>query len=64
MTAATIPDDRARADPRGACIADQRQELTNKQFADAVHAVAATFAGAGLAAARYWRSCCQTRWNW
>ncbi len=48
MTAAAIPDDRARADPRGACIADEGQELSNGQFAEAVLAVAAMFAQAGL----------------
>ena len=48
MTVAAIPDDRARADPRGACIADAGQELSNGQFAEAVQAVAAMFAQAGL----------------
>jgi len=32
MTAAAIPDNRARADPHGACIADEHQELDNQQF--------------------------------
>jgi len=48
MTVAAIPDHRARADPRGACIADERQELSNGQFAEAVLAVAGVFAHAGL----------------
>ena len=48
MTVAAIPDHRARADPRGACIADERQELSNGQFAEAVQAVAGVFAQAGL----------------
>ena len=48
MTVAAIADDRARADPRGACIADERQELSNGQFAEAVQAVAAKLAQAGL----------------
>ena len=48
MTVAAIPDDRARADPRGACIADKRQDLSNRQFAEAVQAVTAMFARAGL----------------
>ena len=48
MTAAAIPDNRARADPHGACIADERQELDNQQFAGLVQAAAAKFARAGL----------------
>lgn len=48
MTVAAIPDDRARADPRGSCIADEGQDLSNGQFAEAVQAVAAMFAQAGL----------------
>jgi acyl-CoA synthetase (AMP-forming)/AMP-acid ligase II len=48
VTAAAIPDQRAEADPRGACVADQRQELDNARFAETVRAVAAMFASAGL----------------
>ena len=48
MTAAAIPDQRAKADPQGACVADQRQELDNARFAETVSAVAAMFASAGL----------------
>ena len=48
MTAATIPDERALRDPAGPCIADERQELDNADFAERVTAVAAVFAAAGL----------------
>jgi acyl-CoA synthetase (AMP-forming)/AMP-acid ligase II len=48
VTAAAIPEERALRDPRGACIADERQELDNTQFAQTVAAVAAVFAAAGL----------------
>jgi acyl-CoA synthetase (AMP-forming)/AMP-acid ligase II len=48
VTAAAVPDERAQQDPRGACIADERQELDNARFAQTVTAVAAVFAAAGL----------------
>ncbi len=48
VTVAAIPDQRARRDPAGACIADERQELDNAGFAERVTAVAAVFAAAGL----------------
>src|SRR5260370_27634190 len=48
VTAAAIPDQRAKADPQGACVADQRQELDNVRFAETVSGVAAVFASAGL----------------
>src|ERR1700752_4609764 len=48
VTAAEIPAERARRDPGGACIADERQELDNAGFAERVGAVAAVFAAAGL----------------
>ena len=48
MTVAAIPDDRARADPRGACIAGEGQDLDNGRFAETVQAVAGVFARAGL----------------
>ena len=48
MTAAKIPDERARRDPGGACIADERHELDNAGFAERVTALAAVFAAAGL----------------
>ena len=48
MTAATIPDERARRDPGGACVADERHELDNAGFAERVTALAAVFADAGL----------------
>ena len=48
MTAAAVPDERARRDPAGACIADERQDLDNAGFAQKVTAVAAVFAAAGL----------------
>src|SRR5260370_30450315 len=48
VTAAAIPDQRAKADPQGACVADQRQELDNARFAETVSAVAAMFTSAGL----------------
>jgi long-chain acyl-CoA synthetase len=48
MTAAAIPDERAKRDPGGACVADERQELDNAGFAGKVSAVAALFAAAGL----------------
>ncbi len=50
VTAAAIPDERAQQDPHGACIADERQELDNAQFAQTVTGVAALFAAAGLGA--------------
>jgi long-chain acyl-CoA synthetase len=48
VTAAVIPDERARMDPRGTCLADERQDLDNAAFADRVTAVAALLAEAGL----------------
>jgi acyl-CoA synthetase (AMP-forming)/AMP-acid ligase II len=48
VTAATIPDERARRDPGGACVADERHELDNAGFAGRVTALAAVFAAAGL----------------
>ena len=48
VTAATIPDERARRDPGGACVADERHELDNAGFAERVTALAAVFAAAGL----------------
>ena len=48
MIAAAIPDERALRDPAGACIADERQELDNARFLEAVSAVAALLADAGL----------------
>src|SRR5580700_8644142 len=48
VTAAKIPDERARRDPGGACIAEERQTLDNAGFAEKVTAVAAVFAAAGL----------------
>ncbi|HTV99217.1 MAG TPA: AMP-binding protein, partial [Streptosporangiaceae bacterium] len=48
MIAAVIPEDRALRDPEGPCIADERQELDNAGFAQAVSAVAALLAAAGL----------------
>jgi long-chain acyl-CoA synthetase len=48
MIAAAIPEDRARRDPGGPCIADERQELDNARFARTVSAVAALLAAAGL----------------
>lgn len=48
MTAAAIPDERARQDPGGACIADERQELDNLGFAQIVSAVAGRLAAAGV----------------
>jgi long-chain acyl-CoA synthetase len=48
MTAAEIPDERASRDPRGACIADERQELDNAAFAERVSAGAALFQANGL----------------
>jgi long-chain acyl-CoA synthetase len=50
VTAAAIPDNRALRDPRGPCIADERQELDNAEFAQKVIAVAARFDAAGLGA--------------
>src|SRR5579862_1764853 len=46
VTAAMLPDYRALQDPRGACVADERQALDNAAFADRVIAVAAVFAAA------------------
>src|SRR5580693_10734867 len=48
VTAAKIPNERARRDPVGACIADERQELDNAGFAERVTALAAVFDAAGL----------------
>jgi long-chain acyl-CoA synthetase len=48
VTAASLPDERARRDPAGACVADERQALDNAAFAERVTAVAARFAAAGL----------------
>ena len=48
VTAARIPDDRARRDPGGACIADEREALDNAGFAGRVAALAAVFGTAGL----------------
>ena len=51
MTAATVaalPDQRARRNPRGPCLADERQALDNTQFATAVAVAAARLAEAGL----------------
>src|SRR6516165_9957634 len=48
VTAATIPEERALRDPRGACVADEHTELDNAAFAQAVAGVAAVFAAAGL----------------
>jgi long-chain acyl-CoA synthetase len=48
VTTAAILDGRAQQDPHGPCIADERQELDNTQFASTVTAVAALFAAAGL----------------
>jgi long-chain acyl-CoA synthetase len=43
-----LPDLRALQNPRGACVADERQALDNAAFADRVIAVAAVFAATGL----------------
>jgi hypothetical protein len=43
-----IPDERARWDPGGDCVADERHELDNAGFAGRVTALAAVFAAAGL----------------
>src|ERR1700722_2379997 len=48
MTAAAIPEERALRDPGGACVADERQELDNRSFAQTVSAVAGRLAAAGL----------------
>jgi long-chain acyl-CoA synthetase len=48
MTAAILPDKRARQDPAGACVADEFCELDNAGFAGRVIAVAAVLAAAGL----------------
>jgi acyl-CoA synthetase (AMP-forming)/AMP-acid ligase II len=48
VTAATVPDLRAERDPVAACVADERQELDNAQFAWTVTAVAGVPAAAGL----------------
>ena len=48
MTAATMPEDRAKRDPFGACVADEHGDLDNAQFAETVLAVAAVLAAAGL----------------
>jgi long-chain acyl-CoA synthetase len=48
VTAAQIPDERARRDPSGACVADERGHLSNAEFAEQVTALAAVFTGAGL----------------
>jgi long-chain acyl-CoA synthetase len=47
-TAAASPDQRARRNPRGPCLADERQALDNTQFATAVAVAAARLAEAGL----------------
>jgi acyl-CoA synthetase (AMP-forming)/AMP-acid ligase II len=43
-----MPDDRAKSDPFGACVADERGDLNNARFAETVLAVAAVLAAAGL----------------
>jgi long-chain acyl-CoA synthetase len=48
LTAAALPSERARHDPHGPCVADERQDLDNAGFAATVAAVAARFAAAGL----------------
>src|SRR5580693_7464668 len=48
VTAAEIPDERARRDPGGPCVADERGHLDNAGFAEKVTALAAVFASAGL----------------
>src|SRR3984957_11345476 len=48
VTAAEIPDERARRDPGGPCVADERGHLDNAGFAEKVTALAAVFAAAGL----------------
>jgi len=48
VTAAAIPEERALRDSPGACIADERQELDDTQFAQTVTAVAGVFVAAGL----------------
>src|SRR6266568_3727418 len=48
VTAARIPDERARRDPGGACIADEREALDNAGFAGRVTALASVFDTAGL----------------
>jgi long-chain acyl-CoA synthetase len=48
LTAAALPDERARRDPHGSCVADDQQELDNARFADTVARVAARLAAAGL----------------
>jgi acyl-CoA synthetase (AMP-forming)/AMP-acid ligase II len=47
-TAAALPHQRARRDPRGPCLADERQALDNTQFATAVAVAAARLVEVGL----------------
>jgi long-chain acyl-CoA synthetase len=63
MTAAAIPEERALRDPRGACIADERQELDNQSFAQIVSAVAGRLAAAGLGPGGVLAIMLPTGWN-
>jgi long-chain acyl-CoA synthetase len=45
---ASLPDERAVADPGGACIDDDRLALTNAEFATRVHAAAEAFRDHGV----------------
>ena len=45
---ASLPDQRAATDPGGACIDDDRLELTNAEFATRVHAAAEAFRDHGV----------------
>jgi long-chain acyl-CoA synthetase len=47
-TAAALPHQRASRDPRGPCLADERQALDNTQFATAVAVAATRLVEAGL----------------
>jgi long-chain acyl-CoA synthetase len=49
-TLASLPDDRATADPLGPCVDDDRLALTNAEFAARVRAVAEAFAAHGVGA--------------
>jgi long-chain acyl-CoA synthetase len=48
VAVATIADERAAADPRGRCLADERTQLNNAAFAERVRVAAATLAAHGL----------------
>ncbi|HYJ55206.1 MAG TPA: AMP-binding protein [Mycobacterium sp.] len=50
MDLSVLPDDRATHDPRGAAVADDKSELTNAEFLDAVKRAAATLRGHGVSA--------------